>query len=363
MIIGSVTLIILAIFILIIVLLAITAPIYLHLPRFGKFPSGERLERIRRSPNYRDGQFHNLVPTEIMTSKSFGKLLKTFNKMVFGKKSTLKPPFPLPMVKRDLQHLAPDDDFYVWFGHSSYLLSIHGVTILVDPVFITASPVSFVNKPFPGTDCYLPEDMPEQIDILVITHDHYDHLDCETIERIKGRVKRVVCPLGVGEHLERWGILPEQLIEMDWNESFSISDWTVHCLPSQHFSGRSFRRNNTLWASFLLESPHGKYFLGCDGGYGPHFRDIGTKHPDIDVAILENGQYNQHWAGIHTLPEQLGLAVKDLGAKQVITVHHSKYALSLHPWDEPLHNELAARDEYGFNLLVAELGEITRLRH
>ena len=117
MIIGSVTLIILAIFILIIVLLAITAPIYLHLPRFGKFPSGERLERIRRSPNYRDGQFHNLVPTEIMTSKSFGKLLKTFNKMVFGKKSTLKPPFPLPMVKRDLQHLAPDDDGHARFGN------------------------------------------------------------------------------------------------------------------------------------------------------------------------------------------------------------------------------------------------------
>ena len=363
MIIGSTLLMLLAIFIVINVVLAIFAPIYLHLPRFGKFPSGKRLERIKRSPHYRDGQFRNLVETTVMTNASPRQLLKTFNKMVFGKKKTPRVPAePLPMAKRDLHRLDPAGDYYVWFGHSAYLLSLHGVSVLVDPTFCAASPVPFINRPFPGTDRYLPEDMPEKIDYLMITHDHYDHLDCETIKRLRDRVQRVVCPLGVGEHLERWGIRPEHIVELDWYERAPLADdWEVEALPSQHFSGRSFKRNNTLWASFLLKTPHGNLFLGCDGGYGPHFREIGEQHPDIDLAILENGQYNELWAGIHTLPEQLGLEAGDLHAKQVVTVHHSKYALALHPWDEPLHNELAAREKYGFKLLTVPLGEIVPL--
>jgi len=362
MIIGSVTLIILTIIIVILVLLVVLAPIYLHLPRFGKFPSGARLERIRRSPNYRDDRFHNQVETEVMKEMSFHTFLKAFNKVFLSKKSELKPDKPLHMVKRDLNHLPADGDFYVWFGHSSYLLSIQGVTVLTDPVFVKASPVSFINRPFPGTALYKPEDMPEHIDYLLITHDHYDHLDCDTVERLRDRVGKVICPLGVGEHLERWGIRPDQLVELDWNEDAVLSeDWKVFCLPSQHFSGRSFRQNNTLWASFLFETPHGNIFAGCDGGYGPHFREIGTAHPDIDLAILENGQYNESWSDVHTMPEYLGQEALDLGAKYMITVHHSKYVLSLHPWDEPLGNELVARDECGIDLVVAELGEITPL--
>lgn len=363
MIIGSVALITLTILIATLLMLAVTAPLYLHLPRFGKFPSGARLERIRRSPNYRDGKFQNLVETDVITDKAVSSFTKTLFQMVFGKNGIeLKPKKPLDMAKHDLNNLPADRDIYVWFGHSAYLLSLHGTTVLVDPTFVTASPVSFINKPFAGTDLYKPEDMPHHIDYLVITHDHYDHLDCETIERLKDRIGHVICPLGVGEHLERWGIRPEQLIEMDWNEKSSLSeDWTVYCLPSQHFSGRSFRRNNTLWASFLLETPSGKIFLGCDGGYGPHFREIGEAHPGIDLAILENGQYNEQWKSIHTMPEQLGKEAVDLGAKRVITVHHGKYALAPHPWDEPFGNELVARDEDNINLLVAELGEITEL--
>lgn len=363
MIIGSTFLILLVLFIVFNVLLAVTAPIYLHLPRFGKFPSGERLERIRRSPNYRDGQFHNLVETTVMTKKSPRQLFKTFHKMLFGRqKSGRIPGGPLPMVKRDLQHLDPAGDYYVWFGHSAYLLSLHGTTVLADPTFCTASPVRFINRPFAGTDRYQPEDMPETIDYLLITHDHYDHLDCETVERLKDRVQRVICPLGVGEHLERWGIQPGRIMEMDWDESLPLPNgWTVCCLPSQHFSGRSFKRNNTLWASFLFKTPHGSIFCGCDGGYGPHFKAIGEQHPGIDIAILENGQYNEQWDDIHTLPHQLGLEAKDLGAKRVITVHHSKYALALHPWDEPLRNEIAARDNEGMELIIAGLGEITAI--
>ena len=233
--------------------------------------------------------------------------------------------------------------------HASMEIEYDGLIIQVDPV---------IDGALPETDYT----QWRKADIIIITHDHYDHLDCETIERLKDRVGRVICPLGVGEHLERWGVRPEQLIEMDWQETNVLSDgWSVHCLPSQHFSGRSFRRNNTLWASFLMETPYGRIFLGCDGGYGPHFREIGEAHPGIDLAILENGQYNEQWRDIHTMPEFLGKEAVDLGARKVITVHHGKYTLSLHPWDEPLGNELAARDKYGFDLIVAKLGEVTAL--
>ena len=359
MIISSILLLLLAIIIIFCVLIAITSPIFLRLPRFGKTPSGRRLERIKQSPHYRKGKFRNTVEKRVTGKVSFKTLMRNLKLSMTKKKYARRPPQPLAMVKRDLKRLNPDENLFVWFGHSAYLLSLHGTTVLVDPTFCTASPVSFLNKPFEGTDRYQPEDMPETIDFLIITHDHFDHLDYETVARLKDRVKKVVCPLGVGEHFEHWGFLPEQLVEMDWDENSPLADeWTVHCLPSHHFSGRFLKRNKTLWASFLLKTPHGNIFLGCDGGYGPHFREIGERHPDIDLAILENGQYNELWASVHTLPDQLGKEAIDLGAKQVITVHHSKYALALHPWDEPLRNEAAARDEYGLNLLVATLGEV-----
>ena len=130
-------------------------------------------------------------------------------------------------------------------------------------------------------------------------------------------------------------------MELDWWESTDLGDgFTLHCLPARHFSGRGLRRNRTLWASFLLETPSGRrIYIGGDSGYGPHFREIGGKFHGIDLAILENGQYNTDWAQIHTLPEELPLVCHDLGAKEVITVHHSKYTLSKHPWDAPRRNE------------------------
>ena len=362
MIIGTLTLLIIIIFTLITVVLAIMAPILIHLPQFGKAPSGSRLERIRRSPHYRDGQFRNLQPTEIMNVKGL-QFFKVMLKFVFGKKRNLTPPTPLPMVKADLNHLDPSRDYYIWFGHSSYLISLHGTTFLVDPTFCAGAPFKFANKAFAGTERYQPEDMPSHIDYLIITHDHYDHLDYQTYCRLRTRIGHVICPLGVGAHLERWGAAPTQIIEMDWDERQPLSDgFSIFCLPSQHFSGRALKRNNTLWASFLLNTPHGNIFIGCDGGYGPHFKEIGKNHPDIDLAILENGQYNEQWKSIHTLPEQLGKEATDLHARQIITVHHSKYALAQHPWDEPLHNERRARDEYHLNLIVPALGSITELQ-
>lgn len=330
--------------------------LFLCQPSFGQLPQGERMECIRRSPNYKDGEFKNLQPTELMTgSKSRWQTLWEF---LFADRSRLEPDKPIKAVKTDLKHLPADENLMIWFGHSSYLLQIDGKRILADPVFHTASPVSFLYKPFAGTDIYKPEDMPDVIDYLVISHDHWDHLDYRTVVALKDRVRKVVCPLGVGEHFERWGYRKGQLIELDWMEDARLDDgFTVHCLPARHFSGRGLKSNQSLWASFLLDTPSLRIFMGGDSGYGTHFRRIAELHPDIDWAILENGQYNEDWQYIHTLPRQLEKVAKDLKAKNIVTVHHSKFALARHPWDEPLRNEKRLQADTTLNVAVPLIGE------
>lgn len=154
--------------------------------------------------------------------------------------------------------------------------------------------------------------MPD-IDYLIITHDHWDHLDRGTVTALRPRIRTVVCPLGVGEHFEYWGFPKERIVELDWHEQAALDDgFTIRCLPARHFSGRGLNSNQTLWGSFLLQSPSRKIYIGGDGGYGKHFAQIGREFPDIDLAILENGQYNEAWRYIHTLPGQLAQAAKDL---------------------------------------------------
>ena len=342
------------------VILAVAAAgvIFINQPSFGRLPRGERLERIKRSPHYRDGAFHNIQNTLFMTSDK-GRWESMWD-FLFDKPDGLAPQAALRAVKTDLGNL-PGYDLMVWFGHSSYLLQLSGKKILVDPVFCMASPVSFVNRPFKGTDIYEPDDIPP-IDALVITHDHWDHLDYNTVKSIKARVGKVVCPLGVGEHLEYWGYDVEQIVELDWHEDATpVPGFTFHCLPARHFSGRGLASNKTLWASFLVESPSLNVYIGGDSGYGTHFAEIGRKYVDIDVAILENGQYNEGWKYIHTMPDQLGKAARDIDAETVITVHHSKYALSRHRWDEPLENELSMAREDSVNLKVLEIGSPAKL--
>ncbi len=332
---------------------------FVNRPEFGRLPGGERLERIRRSPQYGNGRFHNRRPTRLMTSDR-GRLRILWD-FLFSKPEGLYPDRPIRPIKTDLHSLPENSDLMVWFGHSSYLLQLSGRRVLVDPVFCAAAPVAFVNKPFAGTDIYRPEDMPD-IDYLVITHDHWDHLDYRTAIRLKDRIRKVICPLGMGEHFEYWGFETERLIELDWDETSEPDDgFTVHCLPARHFSGRGLASDRTLWASFLLETPSRKVYIGGDSGYDTHFAEIGRQHPDIDLAVLENGQYDERWRYIHTLPEYLGKAARDLQADRIITVHHSKYALARHRWDEPLENEREAAERDSLKLIVPAIGQIVYL--
>lgn len=341
-------------------ILAVVACGFLNQPRFGRLPQGERLRRIEYSPNYRDGEFQNQEPTPITVSEK--SRIAGFWDFLFGKKpDNLRPQTPVQAIKADLRALNAAKELLVWFGHSSYLLQTGGKRFLVDPVFYQAAPVSFINKPFPGTDIYSPDDMPD-IDYLIITHDHWDHLDYKTVMLLKNRIGKVICPLGVGEHFEYWGFEPKRLIELDWNENATLEDgFVVHCLPARHYSGRGLKANRTLWASFMLQSPLQKIYIGGDNGYGNHFGKIGRKFPDINLAILENGQYNKEWPYIHSLPKELVQEVKKLRPKKVLTVHHSKYAMARHPWDEPLENVRQLGKQDSVEVLLPIIGEVVSI--
>lgn len=347
-----------SIILLVLLILAGSAFAFMNQKKFGRLPKGERLKRIEQSPNYKNGHFVNLHATPLFTGESKSRL-KTIWKSFFKTTPNLKPS-NMEAIKTDLHKLDRNENIIIWFGHSSYFIQLDKVRYLVDPVFYTASPVSFIMKPFEGTDIYKPEDMPD-IDYLIISHDHWDHLDYKTIKKMKNRISHIVCPLGVGEDFEYWGFDTKKIIEMDWQEDAKLNNTTkIYCLPARHFSGRGFTSNKTLWASFMLESKSQTIFLGGDGGYDTHFKDIGKRFPNIDLAILENGQYNKDWKYIHTMPQYLSKEAKDLNAKRVLTVHHFKFALSNHPWNEPEKNiEMMRKDS--INVLDPKIGEIIKL--
>ena len=323
-------------------------------PVFGKRASGERLKRIKQSVNYRDGGFQNLSPTPQLTEGA--TMPKLIYQMFSKKNERLKPESEIPSVKTDL-HRLPDETL-VWFGHSSYLFKAANRVFVVDPVLSgSASPVPGLMQAFKGSDAYTTDDFPE-IDYLVISHDHYDHLDYPTLKKLIPKVKRVICGLGVGAHLEHWGYNSTIITELDWWEDSSLAEGLhITATPARHFSGRSFRRNQTLWCSYVLDTGHLRLFLGGDSGYDTHFRKIGEQFGPFDLAILENGQYNRYWKHIHTLPDELTRVQHDLRAKAVLPVHSAKFALATHPWDEPL--QLASRHAkiHHTRLLTPKIGE------
>lgn len=334
------------------ILIVVAACTVLSQPQFGKNPSGDRLEIIKHSPNYSDGAFQNIIPTP--QSINFREAIK---ELLFNNSRNTKPPVEIPTVKTDLKTLNPDKNAFVWFGHSSYLLQVEGNTFLIDPVLNNyASPVSFMNRAFKGTNIYSAEDFP-QIDYLIITHDHYDHLDYKSVIALKQKIDTIICPLGVGEHFEHWGFDKSKIIEKDWNQTISIANQSMlHTVTARHFSGRGLKRNQTLWASYVLQTPDLKIFIGCDGGYGSHFLEIAKKFGTFDIAFLENGQYNRLWSKIHTFPEETILIAQELQAKKIMPIHSGKFSISSHEWDEPLKKITGLNDS--LNIITPKIGEV-----
>lgn len=347
---------------LLLILAAFAAAVWLFMqqPSFGRLPSGPRLARIRKSPHYRKGAFRNLSPTPDLTEGT--TYAQVFWQYFFLRSSRRFPSEPMPSVRHDLHALAPERNVLVWFGHSSYFLQVDGRRMLVDPVFSgAAAPFPSANRAFPGTDVYRAEDLPE-LDVLFLTHDHWDHLDYKTVTALRAKTKLIVTGLGTGAHLERWGFPAAMVQEKDWNERLELGDgFVIDALPARHFSGRGFRRNQTLWMSFALKTPSRNLYLGGDSGYDTHFAAIGRHFGPFDMAVLECGQYNPLWKYIHNMPEEVVQAALDLGAKRLLPVHWGKFAMAMHDWDEPLKRVKAAAAIAGLPLLLPVIGEVVEI--
>ena len=329
---------------------------------FGSLSIGKRKKRIEQSPQYREGRFQNLHYTpDLSEEANYYSVLIEF---IFRRKERPKPSGNLPSVKTVLTEFKSDEQVLVWMGHSSYFIQIDGIKILVDPVFSgAASPISFTTKAFPGADIYTVNELPD-IDYLFISHDHWDHLDYKTICLLRNRVGKIITGLGTGAHFERWNYREDQIMEFDWYEKAVLSEGIeVTVLPARHFSGRGFKRNQSLWASFSLQLPSMKLYLGGDSGYDDHFSQIGEAYGPFDLAVLECGQYDKNWKYIHMLPHQVMPAARALNAKKVLPVHWSKFTLANHTWDEPVTELLKSVKENDPEILTPMIGQKVDLKN
>jgi L-ascorbate metabolism protein UlaG (beta-lactamase superfamily) len=342
----------------IVLLIVITVYLFLQQAQFGAKASGESLKKILHSPNYKNGQFQNQTFTPQLTGNA--SMFRVMKEFFFNKDKRNVPQHVLPSRKTDLFKLPPDD-VLVWFGHSSYFIQLNGRKFLVDPVLGGhASPVKFTTRSFRGSDIYTTDDIPP-IDFLLITHDHYDHLDYPTIVKLKSKISQVITGLGVGAHLRRWGYNPDIIIEKDWNEEMQFERFIINTTSARHFSGRGFKRNTSLWLSFVVSTTNNKIFIGGDSGYDSHFKTIGDKFGPFDLALLECGQYNKYWKHIHMMPEEAVQAAEDLRAKKLQPVHWGKFSLSLHAWDEPIIRVVDEAKRKGVNVLHPMIGEAVYL--
>lgn len=329
-------------------------------PIFGSLPTQKEKERFINIPHYKNGQFHNLEPTpSLAEGHSMPKMLVDF---LFKKYPNTIPSQPIPTIQQDWNQLDLSKDAYYWFGHSSYLLVLGGKTFLIDPVLSAhASPIPSFNKVFPGTNCVHPEELPN-IDFLIITHDHYDHLDYPTIKALKPKISKVICGLAVGAHFRKWRYNRDIIHELNWYDSMNLfEEASITATPARHFSGRGMKRNTSLFCSYVLKVGTHNIFIGGDSGYGSHMKQIGQQYGPFDIAILENGQYNAAWKYIHTLPEELPQVIDDLKAKTVISVHNSKFKLAHHDWKEPLETITKLQSE-NVNIITPKIGEQVLLK-
>ena len=340
------------------VVLAVLMLVFLFMktyPAFGGTPSPEQKRRIRNSGNFSGGKFNNPVPTSMkMSPKTMAGLLVEQIKGNPGRRPENE------LASEPLDGLdAPEADplQVTWFGHSAFMLRIHGSTLLFDPMLGNApSPVpAFGGKRY-GRPIEI--DRIPAVDAVVISHDHYDHLDYGSIKKIKDRVGRFFVPLGVGAHLERWGVEPNKIKEHDWWEETEFQGLVLTSAPARHFSGRGLtNRNSTLWCSWIVRAPEARVFFSGDSGYGPHFAEIGDKYGPFDLTLMECGQYDERWAAIHMLPEETVQAHLDVKGKRMIPVHWGAFTLAMHHWTDPAERAVKAAKARGVAILTPKIGQ------
>jgi L-ascorbate metabolism protein UlaG (beta-lactamase superfamily) len=327
---------------------------------FGRRARGLRLERMKGSPRYLDGAFRNTHP--VSTGLKKGTAAPTMAEFLCGGQRRT-PSGPLPSLDPRATWAAGAAETGLratWLGHSTVLLEIDGVRVLTDPVWgERASPMTFAGprrfQPVPVPLAALPP-----LDAVVISHDHYDHLDYPTIRQLAGQSVPFFTSLGVGEHLESWGMPAERITELDWWESARLpgADLTITAAPSQHFSGRGITgRNTTLWSSIVMRGSRHAVFFSGDTGLTPEYQEIRERLGPFDLVMLEVGAYHPAWGDIHLGPENALEALALLGGGSLLPVHWGTFNLAIHAWDEPAETLVKLAPAKGAHLVMPRLGE------
>lgn len=345
----------------IVIVILAAAVLFLRLwPAFGARASQKKMEAYeKRAANFHDGIFYNKEDFSVMRDVEKGVINEPLSHK--GNMPEKEIPAAQPAWK-EKTHKA--DLTVTWFGHSSLLIQMEGMNILIDPIFSErSSPVSFVgSKRFSKPPVTL-DDLPE-IDILIISHDHYDHLDYNVIKQMKDSVKHFIVPLGVENHLERWGVPADNIQEMAWWEEVEIAGLTIGCTPARHYSGRSLNdRFASLWASWVLKGSVYQIFESGDTGFGNHFEKIHDKYGDFDFVLLDCAQYDVRWPDVHMNPEESYEAARTLGAKWLMPIHWGAFRLAEHPWDDPAERMLAAAGENADHLVTPKIGETVDIQN
>lgn len=321
--------------------------------QFGQNPEGADLERMKQSPLHNGKEFVNPQETNMDMMQAIKATPRFF---------TLKngsPDKALPVMFGEDQRPAIDSSCFVtWYGHSAFLVEMEGKRILIDPMLgEVAAPIPF------GASRYkyerpIPMDELTDIDFMIISHDHYDHLDYPSIKILKDRVKHFYTPLGVGSHLKSWGIDSSRITEFDWWDDAKHDDIRLVACPARHFSGRGIGDNNkTLWASWIIESENTKLYFSGDGGYGPHFKEIGEREGPFNLAMMECGQYDSAWAQIHMMPEESVQGGLDVKGKVLMPIHWGAFQLGIHSWTDPIERFTAESEGLGAVAINPIIGE------
>lgn len=326
---------------------------------FGGNVGEKRQQSYTKSQQFREGIFHN-INDDVPQKRSFKEIVNLAIYFFTDDSPNKAPEKNIEVIQHDSTEIASfKATRLIWFGHSSFLLQTQGKNILLDPMFSqVAAPYDWLgrnrfNKEMP----IKPVDLPT-IDAVLFSHDHYDHLDYKTILEIKHKVKHFYVPLGLGVHLEEWGVPATQITELDWWQSAKLDNFEFTCTPSQHFSGRKLNNGqSTLWASWVLNTQKEKIYFSGDSGYANHFKQIGEKYGPFDLALLECGQYNMRWSDIHMLPEQTAQAGVDLKAKMIMPIHWGGFQLALHHWKDPIRRVEQKAKELDLKIITPRIGQ------